>query len=99
MTKKIDITDKLSFDENPVIVIKGKELEVNADAATVLKIMGILGNNESPSPSDVLKMYNLIFGEKERKEIEKMSFQFNDFQTIIFTAIDLIVGEQEDQGE
>jgi len=99
MAKKIDITDKLSFDENPVIVIKGKELEINADAATVLKIMGILGNNESPSPSDVLKMYNLIFGEKERKAIETMKLQFNDFQTIVFTAINLITGEQEDQGE
>ena len=42
MAKKIDITEKLSFEENPRLVVKGKELEVNADAATVLEIMGIL---------------------------------------------------------
>ena len=32
MSKIVDITDKLTFDENPKLVIKGKELEVNADA-------------------------------------------------------------------
>ena len=31
MAKTIDITDKLAFDENPKLVVKGKELEVNAD--------------------------------------------------------------------
>ena len=39
MARKIDITDKLTFDGNPVLVIKGKELEVNADAPTMLKVM------------------------------------------------------------
>lgn len=28
MARKVDITDKLIFDGNPFIVIKGKELEV-----------------------------------------------------------------------
>ena len=40
MAKIIDITEKLDFDTNPKIAIKGKEIEVNADAETVLKIMG-----------------------------------------------------------
>ena len=47
MAKTIDITDKLAFDENPKLVVKGKELEVNADATTVLKIMGILGDGDN----------------------------------------------------
>lgn len=55
MAKTIDITDKLAFDENPKLVIKGKELEVNADATTVLKIMGILGDGENVQPNDVVK--------------------------------------------
>lgn len=47
MAKKIiDITEKLSFEENPILVIKGKELEVNTDAETVLKLMGIIGDQE-----------------------------------------------------
>ncbi len=69
MSKIVDITDKLAFDENPKLVIKGKELEVNADAATVLKIMGILGDGDNVQPSDVVKMYELIFGDTVRKLI------------------------------
>ena len=39
MGKVVDITEKLTFDENPKLLIKGKELEVKADAPTVLKAM------------------------------------------------------------
>ena len=95
MAKTIDITDKLAFDENPKLVIKGKELEVNADATTVLKIMGILGDGENVQPNDVVKMYELIFSEADRKKIDKMKLQFADFQTLVFFAINLITGEEE----
>lgn len=95
MAKTIDITDKLAFDENPKLVVKGKELEVNADATTVLKIMGILGDGENVQPSDVVKMYELIFSDADRKKIDKMKLQFADFQTLVFSAINLITGEEE----
>lgn len=95
MAKIIDITDKLSFDENPKLVVKGKELEVNADTSTVLKIMGLLGDGENVQPSDVVKMYELIFNETDRKKIDKMKLQFADFQTLVFSAIGLITGEEE----
>lgn len=95
MAKTIDITDKLAFDENPKLVVKGKELEVNADATTVLKIMGILGDGENVQPNDVVKMYELIFSDADRKKIDKMKLQFSDFQTLVFSAISLITGEEE----
>ena len=41
MAKIIDITDKLTFDGNPSLKIRGKVLEVNADAPTMLKVMGL----------------------------------------------------------
>ena len=95
MSKIVDITDKLAFDENPKLVIKGKELEVNADAATVLKIMGILGDGDNVQPSDVVKMYELIFSDADRKKIDRMKLQFSDFQTLVFSAIGLITDEEE----
>ena len=95
MSKVVDITDKLEFEENPKLVVKGKELEVNADATTVLKIMGILGDSENVKPSDVVRMYELIFSEADRKKIDKMKLQCADFQTLVFTAIGLITGEEE----
>ena len=95
MGKTSDITDKLAFDEKTKLVIKGKELEVNADATTVLKIMGILGDGENVQPNDVVKMYELIFSDADRKKIDKMKLQFSDFQTLVFSAIGLITGEEE----
>ncbi len=41
MARVVDITDKLSFDANPTLVVKGKKLEVNADVY-LLKVMGFL---------------------------------------------------------
>ena len=35
MAKCIDITDKLSFDKNPALIIKGRKFVVNADAGTM----------------------------------------------------------------
>ena len=34
MARKVDITDKLTFEGNPSLLIKDKELEVNSDAPT-----------------------------------------------------------------
>ena len=68
---------------------------MNADAATVLKIMGILGDGENVKPTDVVKMYELIFSDADRKKIDKMKLQFADFQTLVFSAISLITGEEE----
>lgn len=98
MSKVVDITNKLNFDENPKIVVKGKELEVNADAETVLKIMGIVGDGKEVSPQDVLSMCELIFDEKGQKEIRKMKLSFADYQIVVMEAINLVVGGEE-QGE
>lgn len=98
MAKVIDITDKLSFDENPKLAIKGKELEVNADATTVLRIMGIVGDGEETTAKDVVSMYELIFPEESRREIDKMKLSFADFQTLVGAAINLVTGD-DDSGE
>lgn len=99
MGKIVDITEKLDFDTNPKLVIKGKEYEVNADAETVLKVLGVL-NAEGVSAGAVMKMYELIFSEKERKAIAKLNLQFSDFQKVVETAINLVTGSEEDeQGE
>ncbi len=98
MAKRVDITDKLDFDSNPKLVIKEKEYEVNADAETVLKVMGVLSEN-GESPKAVTQIYELIFSEKERKAITELDLQFKDFRTVVETAINLIMDEEEQQGE
>ena len=41
MAKKINITDKLNFESNPIIVIGDLEVEVKSDAETMLRMMGV----------------------------------------------------------
>lgn len=94
MAKIIDITDKLDFESNPKIKIKGKEYEVNADAETVLKVMGLFGEEGRVTPADVVKMYELIFMEKDRKEIAKLKLKFVDFQKVVMCAVNLITGNE-----
>ncbi len=98
MAKKVDITEKLSFDGNPSLVIKGKELEVHADAATALKVMDALSSN--PGPKQGVAMYKLLFPDESRKAIDKMHLNFQDFKTVVKGAITLITGEDgEEPGE
>lgn len=97
MAKQIDITDKLDFETNPKLIIKDEKYEVNADAPTVLKLMGLMGENTGIK--EVLKSYELIFSEKTREKIEELKPSFSDLVTIIEEAINLVTGENESRGE
>lgn len=95
MAKVIDITDKLTFDGNPSLVIKGKTLEVNADAPTMLKVMGLMGNG-GPGPKEIVDMYEMIFPEKSQKEIEKFKLNFSDLVTVVEAAVGLVIDSDGD---
>lgn len=98
MAKVIDITEKLTFEGNPSLMIKGKKLEVNADAPTMLKVMALMGEKD-PGPKEIVETYNMMFPEKSKKEIEKLGLGFNDLIVVVQEAVDLIVGGVNGQGE
>lgn len=99
MAKVIDITEKLTFGENPRLIIKGEELEVRADAATVLKMMGII-KGDQPTVSEVLQCMDLLLSKKDRKKLDDLQLSFQDYMTVIYAAMDLVTGVEEDtQGE
>ena len=93
MAKVVDITEKLSFDENPKIKIMDTELEVNADAESMLMLMGALTTMSEGEAT--LEAYNLLFNEADRKKIGEMKLQFKDFKVLIEDAINLVTGEDE----
>lgn len=97
MAKTVDITEKLSFDENPRLVIKGREIEVNADASTMLKLIGVY--KDSGELEAVLEMLQLLFHEEGRKVIEDLKLSFKDLQVVIEAATELVMGEDESGGE
>lgn len=97
MAKVIDITEKLTFEGNPSLMIKGKKLEVNADAPTMLRVMGLMSGE--PGMDEILQTYNMMFPEKSKKEIENLKLVFNDLIVVVQEAIGLITGENISQGE
>lgn len=100
MSRVVDITDKLNFEENPKLKIKDTEIEINGDAPTMLKVMQTVGAGEDVSPEEVVRAYELIFPEKSREKLEKLQdekgrkLNFEGLQTIIEEAINLIIGSE-----
>ena len=92
MSKVVDITEKLNFEESPKIVIKGKELTINDDAPTMLKVMQLMG--EEAGVKEMTQAYELMFDDKSRKEIDKMKLNFNNFVVLIQTAVSVVTGEE-----
>ena len=89
------LTDKLKFDENPQIEVKGKLLTVKADARTVLKLMDIV--NTKGETEGALEAVNLLFSEKDQKAIDSLKLSMGDYVTLVATAIQLAVGEDPDE--
>lgn len=98
MARKVDITDKLTFEGNPSLLIKDKELEVNSDAPTMLKVMNLMENGKTDMKS-INAAYHLVFPEESRKKLDELKLDFSDWITVIQEAISLVTGEDTDQGE
>lgn len=98
MSKVVDITDKLSFDTNPVLKVKEESIEVQSDAETMLKIMGLFGEGKSEVEAAV-EAAKLIFSEKDQKKIAKMGLQMKDYMVLIQEAMNLAMGKEENGGE
>lgn len=98
MSKVIDITDKLNFEENPKIKIKDIELEIDASAENMLKVMGLASDN--PTAKDVDEMCKIIFTKKSLEELLRLKLNFKDYQLVVMSAIDIAVGNTEgEEGE
>lgn len=103
MAKIINITDKLDFNENPIMEIGTVEAEVNADAEMVLRLMGVFSENNDLHA--VTQALNLIFKPEDVKAIcslrqngKKLSAK--SLMMIIKEAMRLVMGEDalgEDQ--
>ncbi len=97
MARVVDITSKLEFDGNPKLKIKDKEIEVNADAPTMLKVMNLVGDD--PTPKDIIELYKTIFPEESRKILDGMKLSFANLITVVETAVSIISGDTDTSGE
>lgn len=98
MSKIIDITNKLNFEEKPKLVIKGTEIEVNNDAISFIKTVAFFDSEDGVKASDILSALELLFDEENREKIADLHLSFADLSTLIRTATELIADE-DSEGE
>lgn len=100
MTKRINITDKLCFEENPVLEIGTLDVEVKADAETILRLMGVFA--EKTELEAVGEALNLVFSPQDVEAICNLErngrkLSAKSLMTIVEAAMSLVMGDE--QGE
>ena len=97
MSKIIDITDKLNFEEKPIIKVKDVEIKTNNDAVTMLKVIALFDNDgKGMSVKNVLDIYNLLFDKENQQKIESLKLSFEDFSTLVVNAAQAVINDNEE---
>ena len=96
MARVMDITEKLKFEEKPILRIGKVEIEVNNEAEVMLKVMAAMQTKGEMEA--VLECSNLIFDEKNKKKLDKMHLSLNDYMVVIQEAMELIQSDEDDNG-
>lgn len=101
MSKIIDITDKLNFEEKPIIKVKDVEIKANNEAVTILKVIALFDNDgKGMSVKNVLDIYNLLFDEENQQKIDSLKLSFEDFSTLVVNAAQAVINDNEEiEGE
>lgn len=95
MSKIVDITDKLNFEENPKIKVKDVELEINASAENMVKVMALASDDSNIK--NIVEMCDLIFTKNSKKKLDSLNLNFQDFTSVVNIALDVAIGN--DKGE
>ena len=98
MAKVYDLTEKMNFEENPKIKVKNTEVEIIADAKTVLKLVDIADVAEDDFRA-TMKGYEVIFSEADKKKIDKLKLNAHDFTLFVNTALQIAMGLNPDDTE
>lgn len=98
MSKIVNITDKLNFEENPALQIGEMQVEVHADAETVLRLMGTFKDKDEADINTVTEMMGLLFDPEAveqlctmKKDGKKLSAK--SLMIIVQEAMNLVMGE------
>lgn len=91
------LTDKLKFNENPQIEIKGKKITVKSDAETVLSLLSLI--EEKGETQATLQVVDLLFSPADRKTIHSLKLGFEDYVKLIEVATSLALGNDPDEAQ
>jgi hypothetical protein len=99
MGKVIDITERLELSGNPYLKIGEEQFEVNADAATMIKLMEKVGDSENMDAKTIMELLDTIFTEDSKKRLDALKLTFSDYSKVFTCAMNLITGEDDEEGE
>ncbi len=97
---RYNITEKLKFEEDPILVIKDKELTIKSEAETVLQLMDVL--NIKGEIAGATEAMNLLLSPGDQKKLASLHLKTNDYIEVMKAAINLAMGDDPDdesQGE
>ena len=95
-----DLTDKLRFDEDPVLVIRGTRLTVRSDAEIVLRLMDAL--REQGEAGGAREAAELLLSPADRKKLSARGLKMDDYLAVLRAAVQLALGadpEDDPPGE
>ena len=101
MSKIIDITSKLNFEEKPVFKIKDVKVTANNDAITMLKVIALFdGEDDEFGSKEIVELFNLLFDESEQAKLRDLNMSFNDLAIFVNLVADEIINSgEETKGE
>ena len=97
---KYNITEKLKFNEDPILVIKDKEITVKSDAEVVLRLMDILSTKGEVTGA--VEAMELMLSPADFKKLGSLHLKMGDYIEVMKAAVNMALGEdpeEEDQGE
>lgn len=97
MSRIIDITDKLTFEENPRIRVKGTEIELNADA---LNLVEVLKASETATAAELAELFlnKLLATPEDAEKVRALNLKFKGMKALFTECIKIITGS-DDEGE
>ncbi len=92
---KYNITDKLKFDQDPVLQIRDVEVTVKSDAEVVLELLEIVNTNGEIAAA--AKAESLLFSEADRKKLRKLRLKASDWLEVMSAAMQMAFGTEPDE--
>ena len=94
---KYNLTEKLKFSEDPVLVIQDKELTIKSDAVTVLQLMDTLKEKgEATAARDATE---LLLSPADRKKLSLLNLKMDDYLTVVRTMVQVALGSDPDEDQ
>ena len=98
MSKVVNITDKLNFEENPALQIGDMTVEVHSDAETVLRLMGTLKGKDDVDINAVTEMMKLLFDPEAVQQLCAMErdgkkLSARSLMVIVQEGMNLVIGD------